>query len=273
MSFNPANPERAATLTREQIETFNERGYVAPITLFDETGAAEQRRYLDGLLQQFERSGRDAYDINEYHHLCQGIYDLVTHPVVLDCVEDLIGPNIVCWGSHYFCKMPGDKRAVPFHQDSPYWPFRPAHAVTIWLAIDNVQADAGPLCFLPGSHRQGKLEWQRRTDDVVLELEIKDQRGLGEAEPLILRAGQFSLHTDLLVHGSQGNFSTHRRCGFTARYVPSEVWVKDEAKHIGWTQSAILCRGSDPSGRWPDNPRPNVENFGSKTPGGLPQTS
>lgn len=269
MEFFPAERDRATTLTRKQIDAFNEQGYIAPLALFNQEAAAGQRRYFDGLLRQFERSGRDPYDINQYHHLCQGIYDLVTHPYVLDCVEDLIGPNFVCWGSHYFCKMPGDRRPVPFHQDAPYWPFRPARAVTFWLAIDDVHPDAGPMCFLPGSHRQGKLEWQRRTDDVVLELEVKNRQQLGEAEPLLLKAGQFSLHTDLLVHGSQANFSTHRRCGFTARYVPSDVWIKDEAKHIGWTQSAIHCRGEDTSGRWPNNPRPNVEDFGEKLPSGL----
>ena len=169
MQFNPADSNKAKTLTRQQIEHFNLEGYIAPLALYDDHEATQQRDYLDGLLRQFLRDGRDPYDINEYHHLCQGIYDIVTHPRLLDYVEDLIGPDIVLWGSHYFCKMPGDKRTVPFHQDAVYWPFQPAKAVTAWIAIDEVHPQAGPMCFLPASHLQGRLEWQRRSEEVVLE--------------------------------------------------------------------------------------------------------
>ncbi len=269
MQFEPV--ERTPRhLSQAQVDAFNRDGYIAPLPLFNDAEAKRQRAYLDGLLLQVQRSGRDAYDINEYHHVCQGIYDIVTQPALLDFVEDLIGPNIVFWGSHYFCKMPHDSRPVPFHQDAPYWPFRPARAVTAWIAIDDVHPDAGPMCFLPGSHRQGRLDWQRRTDDVVLELEVKERDGLGEATPLILQAGQMSLHTDLLVHGSAANATSHRRCGLTVRYVPPEVWVKAD-EHLGWTTSAILCRGDDPTGRWPNNPRPDREEFGPKALGVQPK--
>ncbi|MEM7003367.1 MAG: phytanoyl-CoA dioxygenase family protein [Pseudomonadota bacterium] len=262
MHFVPAQSE-ARTLNAEQIKRFNEDGYVAPLTLFDSAEAQVQRRYLDGLLTHLQRNGGDAYDINAYHTHCQGIYDIVTHPRLLDYVEDLIGPNIVCWGSHYFCKLPGDVREVPYHQDAPYWPFRPNHGVTAWIAIDDVHEAAGPMCFLPGSHRQGRLEWQRRTDNVVLQLEVKDRTALAPPQPLLLKAGQVSLHTDLLVHGSAANFSKHRRCGLTIRYLPAEVWVKDGADPH-WTSSAVLCRGADISARWPNNPRPNQNFFGLK---------
>ena len=255
--------QRPKTLSSEQIDHFNREGYIEPLPLFDAAEATQQRAYLDGLLGQFQRAGRDAYEINEYHHVCQGIYDIVTNETLLDYVEDLIGENIVCWGSHYFCKMPFDTREVPFHQDAPYWPFRPAKAVTAWIAIDDVHLDAGPMCFLPGSHREGRLEWQRRTENVVLELEVVEQARLNGPHPLTLRAGELSLHTDLLVHGSAGNQSANRRCGLTIRYVPPDVWVKSD-DHLGWTRSAILCRGTDPTGRWPNNPAPLRTEFGPK---------
>ena len=48
--------------------------------------------------------------------------------------------------------------------------------------------------------------------------------------------------------------------------VKIEKKIKSE-KNIGWTQSAILCRGEDASGRWPNNPRPDREEFGPKALG------
>ena len=158
MEFEPITTE-PKTLTKAALAQFNRDGYIAPLPLFDPFEVDQHRAYFDGLLRQVQREGRDAYAFNEYHHVCHGIYEIATHPKLLDYVEDLIGPNIICWGTHYFCKMPHDSREVPFHQDAPYWPFRPARAVTAWVAIDEVLPEAGPMCFLPGSHLQGRLEW------------------------------------------------------------------------------------------------------------------
>ena len=159
------------------------------------------------------------------------------------------------WGSHYFCKISSDEREVPFHQDATYWPFRPFKTVTVWLAVDDVSLDMGPMCFLPGSHRHGKLAWQQRSENVVLGLEVKDLARFGKAYPLLMNAGEFSLHTDLLVHGSRLNCSNRRRCGLTLRYVPPDVRLTDE-RYANWIRNSIVCRDEDTSGYWPTQTRP-----------------
>ena len=40
------------------------------------------------------------------HLLFTWLNDLVRHPRILDAVEDVIGPNILCWGSSFFIKEP-----------------------------------------------------------------------------------------------------------------------------------------------------------------------
>ena len=52
---------------------------------------------------------------------------------------------MIAWGSHFFCKMPGDGKRVSWHQDASYWPLTPSKAVTVWLAIDD--ADAENACM------------------------------------------------------------------------------------------------------------------------------
>jgi hypothetical protein len=69
-----------------------------------------------------------------------------------------------------------------------------------------------------------------------------------------MQAGQMSLHSDLLLHGSEPNLSNRRRCGLTMRFVSPAV---RELK--GWRRNAIITRGSDPSGHWPHNPRPSQD--------------
>ena len=67
-----------------------------------------------------------------------------------------------------------------------------------------------------------------------------------------MKAGQISLHTDLLLHGSEPNSSQRRRCGLTMRFVPPEVRALN-----GWNGNAVICRGSDSSGHWEHHPRPD----------------
>ena len=255
LQFKPIVNQNPKCLSLSQIEAFNDHGFLEPFDLFDEQEIEVHRRNFDRLLTEVGDQGRDAYDIMNYHAHCRSIWDLATNPTILDHVEDLIGPDIVCWTSHYFCKLPGDSRKVPFHQDAAYWPLRPARTVTVWLAIDDVTPESGPMQFVPGSHLHGRFEWHKRTENVVLNLEVNGHDSIEHVHPLLLKAGQFSLHTDMLVHGSAPNQSTQRRCGLTLRYVPPTVWVKHSEAGKGM-QNSILCRGSDPTGRWPHNDRP-----------------
>ena len=255
LRFEPVNSDAPKTLTPTQLAHFNEHGFVEPFTFCDASEAAAHRRNFDELLAELHANQRDAYALDGYHAKCRTIWDLTTDPRILDHVEDLIGPNIVCWSTHYFCKLAHDEREIPFHQDAAYWPLRPARTVTVWLAIDEVTMENGPLRFASGSHLHGRLEWRKREVNVLLNLEVRDPQLLGRPHSLVLRAGEFSMHSDMLVHGSAPNRSTNRRCGIALRFVPPEVWVKHHAyaRHMA---NSIICRGEDPIGNWAHNERP-----------------
>ncbi len=256
LSFKPiANPS-PRTLTQAQIGHFNREGFIAPLDVFNAAEAKGNADYFDGLLSQIPDTG--AYSINCYQARCKGIWDLCVTPRILDYVEDLIGPNIVCWASHFFCKMPGDPKRVPWHQDASYWKLTPARTVTAWLAIDDADVENSAMRFIPGSHDKGHLTFQKSAPGSVLAIETVGADKLGEPYSDSLRAGQISLHADMLVHGSEPNLSSRRRCGLTIRYCPPEVVMFDER----WasTVEAILCRGHDPSGRWKHHPRPLDDN-------------
>ncbi len=152
---------------------------------------------------------RNAYSINTYHMVCRGLYDLVVEPRILDLVEHILGPDFVCWGSHAFCKLPGDRKAIPMHQDAIYWPWRPAHSVTVWLAIDDVDEENAAMQFVRGSHLHGPLPHEERPLDGsrVLQHAAVDPDRYGTRVSNTLAAGEVSLHSDLLLHGSPPNAS------------------------------------------------------------------
>ena len=145
-------------------------------------------------------------------------------PEILDVVEQLIGPDIIVWGSALFCKSPIGGKATPWHQDGKYWPIRPLATVTVWIAIDPSTPENGCLRVIPGSHSAQKLHAHgiNNSDTVVLNQEL-DLSCLSNAEPrdVILKSGMFSVHDVYMVHGAEPNNSGKRRGGLTFRYMPA----------------------------------------------------
>jgi non-heme Fe2+,alpha-ketoglutarate-dependent halogenase len=258
LRFHPVRNENPRRLTQEQIRFFNENGYLKPLRIFDDREIAMHRASFDRLLEKAARDGGSSYSINGWHDRCRGIYDLVRHPFILEHVQDLLGLSFVAWGTHYFCKLPGDGKAVSWHQDASYWPLTPTKTVTVWLAIDDADRENGCMRVIPGTHLRGQLNFRDSdaSENNVLWQTIEGAERYGEPVDFVLKAGEISLHADMLVHGSEPNRSARRRCGLTIRYASTDVRA-----HLGWNRRSILCRGEDPSGHWANLPRPEGEDF------------
>ncbi|QEG21468.1 phytanoyl-CoA dioxygenase family protein [Mariniblastus fucicola] len=253
VGFVPASNPSPKFLRPEQIEQYNDQGYVMPFYGLDEAESKELRAFFDGVLAAFIELGRDSYSISTAHLRFARIWDLVKHPNIVGPVCDLLGENVVAWGSHFFCKMPHDGKQVAWHQDSTYWPLSPTKTVTVWLAIDDADPENANMRFIPRSHLHGLIDYGKSEDDrdvLNMVVENPEQYG-GDPVDVSLKAGQFSMHSDQLLHGSEGNDSDRRRCGLTIRYAAADVktWY-------GWDQKGVLVRGSDPDGNWLNAPRP-----------------
>ena len=257
LRFHPANSANPRALSQEQIADYNANGYLKGLRIFDEGEIREHRAYFDRLLEKQMREGGDSYSLRRMIRYCQPVWDIANDPRILDCVEDLIGPDIVAWGTQYFCKLPGDGKVVSWHQDASYWPLTPAHTVTLWLAVDDADLENGCMQVIPGTHTLGHLDFDLSgaDDNSVLPQKVKGAERLGNPVPFELKAGEISLHADMLVHGSEPNRSSRRRCGLTIRYAAASVRSLDD----GWNKNSVLCRGADPEGHWADNPRPEVD--------------
>ena len=264
LSFQPVTTPHPKRLTTQQIAFYNEHGYLMPFAVYDAVHAERNRAYFDYLLAELrvQRPDHDAYALNGYHGRCQGIYEIAKHPAILDLVEDLVGPHIIAWGTHFFCKLPGDPKHVHWHQDASYWPLNPARTVTVWLAIDDADVENACMHFLPGTHRLGHLEYKKPETPGVLWQEITNIEKYSQPVPDILKAGQISLHADMLAPGSGPNQSHRRRCGLTIRYCPPTVEPVDRS----WGGNAILCRGTCDNPLWSLTPLPPGENVAGSKP-------
>jgi non-haem Fe2+, alpha-ketoglutarate-dependent halogenase len=165
LRFHPSAAENPRRLARRQIEAFNCDGYLSGIPVFDAAEIAEIRSYFDELLARTLAAGGDNYSISTAHLRHGRVYDLLTNPRIVSLVKDLLGEDVIGWGSHFFCKMPGDGKRVSWHQDASYWPLTPSMAVTVWLAIDDASVENACMRFIPGSHGFGHLTYKLTEND------------------------------------------------------------------------------------------------------------
>jgi ectoine hydroxylase-related dioxygenase (phytanoyl-CoA dioxygenase family) len=256
LRFHPATTEHPVALTREQIAAFNRDGYLAGIRIFDEKEIADIRQYFDQLLAKTLAAGGDSYSISTAHLRYGRVYDILTHPRIVAFIKDLLGENVIAWGSHFFCKMPGDGKRVSWHQDSSYWPLTPSMAVTVWLAIDDANVENACMRYIPASHHSGHLTYALSENDEgnVLNQTVLGAESFGEPVNVELKAGEISIHSDLLLHGSEANQSRNRRCGLTLRYCPAIVRAD-----LGWNAKGVVVSGKDESGHWANPARPQTD--------------
>ena len=256
LRFHPSTVTNPRTLTASQVAAFNRDGYLKGIRIFREEEIAAVRRYFDELLASTLAAGADSYSISTAHLRYGRVYDLLTHARIVACVKDLLGENVIAWGSHFFCKMPGDGRRVSWHQDASYWPLTPSKAVTVWLAIDDADLENACMRYIPGTHVLGHLTYTLSEDDEanVLNQTVAGVEQLGEPVLVELKAGEISIHSDLLLHGSEANQSARRRCGLTLRYCAADVRAR-----LGWNAKGVIVSGRDESGHWGNPARPETE--------------
>ncbi|WP_437205225.1 phytanoyl-CoA dioxygenase family protein [Planctomicrobium sp. SH664] len=253
LRFHPARNSNPQTLNPEQIDRFNTDGFLQPIKIFSPAEIQSIRDYFDGLLQRVVAAGGDSYSISSAHMKYAGVYDILTDRRIVNCVSDLLGENVIGWGSHFFCKLPRDGKAVAWHQDASYWPLSPSKAATVWLAIDDADQENACVKFIAGSQQVGHLTFRPSTpeDHNVLTQTVENPEQYGRVVDNVLKAGEISIHSDLLLHGSEANESDRRRCGLTLRYAAAEVRAA-----MGWNLKGVHVRGTDASGHWANRPRP-----------------
>ena len=219
--------ELARALSDAQVARYHEDGFLCPIAALSPAEARDCRAMLEAFEASQGRSlGRLPGQLRAKTHLLFPWLDrLVRHPAVLAAVEDLIGSDLLVYHLTMWIKEPGDDAFVSWHQDGTYFGLDPADQhVTAWVALTDSLPEMGCVTVLPGSHRLGQLRHSTHRDATNLlsngqqaEIEVDPARVV----PLVLRAGEFSLHHTHLLHSSAPNRGRDRRIGVGISYIPT----------------------------------------------------
>jgi non-heme Fe2+,alpha-ketoglutarate-dependent halogenase len=212
-------------LSSNQIQEYNNNGYIAPIDILSKDEAFKIRKEIENIETRWPNEFRGAG--RNYVHMISPTLDEVCHNTkILDAVESIIGKNILVCGTTLFIKNPYERGFVSFHQDATYIGLEPHNWVTAWLAITDSNEENGCMRMWSGSHKDNiRYHEQKYDEDNLLTRgqTIKDVP-LEKTTPLVLKAGQMSLHHPTIVHGSELNKSNDRRIGFVVQsYIGSNV--------------------------------------------------
>ncbi len=240
-------------LSPQQIEQFRRDGYVFPLPVLEAHEIPPIRARLEAV--EAGNGGKLlSRQRNKAHLLFKWLDDLIRDPRVLDPVEQLIGPDILCWNTIFWIKDVGSRSFVSWHQDSRYWGLSSDRVISAWLALSPASIRAGCMRVMPGTHiGEGLTHHDSYHDDNMLTRgqEIVDGVDDETAVYMPLEAGQMSLHSYRLAHASGPNLSDDRRIGISMHFMPP-----DTAQVVGDWDSAALVRGEDRFGHFEHTPVP-----------------
>jgi non-heme Fe2+,alpha-ketoglutarate-dependent halogenase len=239
-------------LTNREIEAYRRNGFHVPVRVFSAEVAAALRRRLEAHEASTGAPLQGKWRVKS-HLLFTWADEIVHHPAILDAVEDIIGPNILCWNTNFFIKEPESAGFVSWHQDAAYWGLEPEEVVTAWVALTPSNTVSGCMKVIPGSHKEHHLphvDTFHRDNLLTRGQEIAVEVDASKAVDVILEPGEISLHDIKLVHGSEPNRSADRRIGLAVRYLPTHVRQTKER------DSAMLVRGVDRYQHFDLEPRP-----------------
>ncbi|HEX5888510.1 MAG TPA: phytanoyl-CoA dioxygenase family protein [Pyrinomonadaceae bacterium] len=227
-------------LTDKQLVDYEELGYLHSIPVLS---PGEVVYFREAIEETCRALGGKVTRLDGPHLFFRWAWDLSTHPRVLDCMEQLIGPDVLLKSTRLFYKFAKSDSFVGWHQDGITEELRDAHVPAIWLGLTPATAENGCLRVVPRSHRLGLIPHADRPNPDNLTTEgATAQVKIDSPQDVEMQAGEMSLHHPLMLHASNPNRSGESRIGFSATY--SSPALTASRSSVAWV------RGDGPRDRF-----------------------
>ncbi len=220
-------------VTAQDLSAYKEDGAVLLKSVFDETWLCRLRESTDQSLTQaanyFHRQRVWEHDRTYREYCLESLTPSIAAAFMESSKVNLLYDQV-------FAKTAGDP-ATPWHNDLPYWPVRNGKAVTVWLALDSISLNSGPLEFIAGSHLWNKWyqpfttvedgsqgEFYNATDNVFEPLpDFESERDRHRILCWEMQAGDVMVFDSMIVHGARANTSAAIRRGYAVRYTDEDM--------------------------------------------------
>ena len=250
-------------LTKDQVRLYHKQGWLGPFPLISEDEMAAVRATIDEqILEPGRAQGLAEREYFHNHHLDNRcIYELLSHPNLVERAASILGPHLVLWRSNFQIKMPLSQQddwdtEIPWHQDCAYFQPSPNVILSAWIAVDDTTRANGCMQVLPGSHKRLYPHITDPDAEVFAKGVDPATFDTGEAVHLELKPGQFIFFNESTLHYSPPNKSETRRFGITPRLTVPFVDVGRREKI-----NVLMLKGEDYMGFYnvvqpPDRTRP-----------------
>ena len=212
-------------LTKKQIEQYHDEGFILPIRVMSEEEALKIKERVEAAEKAFPEEFNPE-NRNNLHLTFIVLDELAHNPIILDAVEDLIGPDFSLWSSVMFTKNPLTEHFVSWHQDATYMGMTSSDFLTPWIALTPSTEEMGCMAMIPGSHKQNIVPHQDTfsENNILTRGQVVKDVDEEKAVNLILKPGEMSIHHGAVIHGSKPNKSKQRRIGFALQsYCPHGI--------------------------------------------------
>jgi ectoine hydroxylase-related dioxygenase (phytanoyl-CoA dioxygenase family) len=218
-------------LTEDQVEFYNENGYIAGIKMLNGHQVDALRQELQALMDPahpghslfYEFHSNESTDASRilFHALgawriTAGFHDLLWNPVFVMAAQSLLGGPVRFWHDQLFCKPARSGAVVAWHQDYSYWTrTEPMAHLSCWIGLDDSTRQNGCVNYVPGSHRWNLLPITGLAGDMNAIQSVLTPEQKAQFKPLSieLEKGECSFHHPLMVHGSFENLTDTPRRG------------------------------------------------------------
>lgn len=234
-----------STVTEEQSARYGKEGFLVVDEFLSSDELGEWREAVDHAVEQrgrqrlsFEAGGEEGTSLTERTQEERDYYDsvftqrnnlwqtdehmkrLLLQPDLGHFVADVAGINGVrIWHDQALIKEPyGNPTA--YHLDVPFWSFKSADAITIWIALDDATIENGCLYYVPGSHLAQKFDNVGIGNELGALFDVYPEWADVAAVPCPVPAGGALLHNGLTFHGAGANMTPGRRRAMTCAYMP-----------------------------------------------------
>jgi len=269
--------QRRFGLSPDELASFREKGYFGPFKVYEveemkERWRRERLRLMDrsAAVYQEEAASSGNTNISNYdRHLdIDFLADHVSRPEIVERVNSVLGPDVLCWRTEFFPKYPGDE-GTDWHQADTFanasgtpqilWPEETegyGGTITVWTAFTESNEETGCLQFIPGTQEamnyDETLKMEYNPDAINAEEKDGVRRGFfgydyrqlqkdpdwkpdeDQAVSMVMRPGEAIMFWSTLMHASlphRGN-TDEMRLGFANRYVPTAVRVYPDTTEI-----------------------------------------
>lgn len=233
-SLSPLEAWDRYHLSPEQIDFFEENGYLSHIQMLDEEQINRLRSDLEAISDSSHPGHELFYEFNSnesgdpdrvlFHSLghwriTQGFHDVLWNPRFVVAASQLLGHKTVrFWHDQLFSKPAHHGGVVAWHQDYSYWTrTQPMQHLTCWTGLDDSSTENGCLYYIPGSHKWNlldKIQLAGDMDGILEYLSPEQQKQYDKKVAIEMPAGYGSFHHPLMMHGSYENRSNRSRRAF-----------------------------------------------------------